>query len=154
MCCCFCKYNLACYERHWKESWTKAAVVVAAAARIEERNVTFTLSRTILKDDPFSQLWGNINWICFLALIKLFMRDLNDKIPLQSDGHKWKSSRWPCNAMTEDRRYSTPEKEREGVRSGGRNSRLEWRRGQHFDTNSWEALKMTNKPAGWAQPFV
>lgn len=63
------------------------------------------------------------------------------------------SPHWPCNAMTGNRRRSMPprERERESERgSGGRNSWLEWRKCQHFDTNSWGASKMTNGPTGWA----
>lgn len=63
------------------------------------------------------------------------------------------SPHWPCHAMTGNRRRSMPprERERESERgSGGRNSWLEWRKCQHFDTNSWGASKMTNGPTGWA----
>lgn len=63
------------------------------------------------------------------------------------------SPHWPCNAMTGNRRRSMPPGEREGESergSGGRNSWLEWRKCQHFDTNSWGASKMTNGPTGWA----
>lgn len=63
------------------------------------------------------------------------------------------SPHWPCNAMTGNRRHSMPPREREGESergSGGRNSWLEWRKCQHFDTNSWGVSKMTNGPTGWA----
>lgn len=35
--------------------------------RIEGSNVTFTLDATILKDDPFAQLSGNINHFSFCS---------------------------------------------------------------------------------------
>lgn len=121
--------------------------------RIEGRNVTFTLDATILKDDPFAQLSGNINRFSFCSsfftvneklILLLFAKfgDISDTSP-----------HWPCNAMTGNRRRSMPPGEREGESergSGGRNSWLEWRKCQHFDTNSWGASKMTNGPTGWA----
>lgn len=142
------KSDLTCWER--KEGvWRQEC---GGWVRREGRNVTFTLSRTILKEDHFSQLWG-------MWSLLLYKRGFNTQLWMRRFlfFHKvrdTKSPRWPCNAVTEGRRYSMPRRETERKReSSGRNSWLEWRKGQHSDTDSWGVLKMTNRPAGRDVPL-
>ena len=113
-------------------------------ARIEGRHVTFSLDWTILKDAPFDQLWGTnsesglllievFQWVAKPELIYFFykVRHLNDSL-LGDPVMQWRRS-----GDIQCHRYRG--------RGRGRDSWLKWRKCQHFHTNSWRVLKMTNR---------
>lgn len=90
--------------------------------RIEGRNVTFTLDATILKDDPFAQLSGNINRFSFCSSFFTVNEKLILLLFAKSLGHKRHVS-----SLTLSCNDGEPETFNASRRKRGREREGEWR---------------------------